>query len=121
VVHRNLTDNALDPNDTYSVGAGGRIKLSKRVTFNVEYYYVIPPAGSKRVTPNPTYNPLSVGFDIETGGHVFQLFLTNSTPITEMGFITDTEGSWKNGGVHIAFNISRVFTLKAPPIFRDEK
>jgi hypothetical protein len=58
------------------------------------------------------YDPLSLGFDIETGGHVFQLIFTNSLAMIEKGFIGETTGNWLNGDVHFGFNISRVFTLK---------
>jgi hypothetical protein len=58
------------------------------------------------------YDPLSLGFDIETGGHVFQLIFTNSLGIIEKDFIGETTGRWGKGDIHFGFNISRVFTLK---------
>ena len=108
-VHRNMVATELDPNDLYSLGAGGRIKLSKRISFNAEYYYLINP---KTYMSQPVYNPLSLGVDIETGGHVFQLLLTNSVSMIEKGFIGETTGQWKKGDIHFGFNISRVFNLK---------
>ncbi len=111
-VHRNLVKTELDPNDLVSVGAGGRIKLTKRISLNGEYYYLINP---KTYMSQKIYNPLSVGFDIETGGHVFQLIFTNSLAMIEKGFIGETTGTWKHGDIHFGFNISRVFTLKKYP------
>jgi opacity protein-like surface antigen len=108
-VHRNLVETEMDPNDVWSVGIGARYKLSRRISVNGEYYYVFPPQRDYRSME--TYNPLSVGFDIETGGHVFQLHLTNSLAMIEKGFITETTGKWLDGGIHIGFNISRVFSL----------
>lgn len=108
-VHRNLIATELDPNDLWSVGMGSRVKISKRVSINFEYYYVVPPVNDYR--SQKTYNPLSVGFDIETGGHVFQLFLTNSVAMIEKGFIGETTDRWVDGGIHFGFNISRVFTV----------
>lgn len=108
-VHRNLVATELDPNDLYSVGAGGRMKLTKRISLNAEYYYLI---NQKKYMSLDVYNPLSVGFDIETGGHVFQLIFTNSLAMIEKGFIGETTGSWLKGDIHFGFNISRVFTLK---------
>ena len=108
-VHRNLIATELDPNDLWSLGAGARVKLTRRISINVEYYYVIPPLNDFR--SQTTYNPLSVGFDIETGGHVFQLHLTNSLAMIEKAFIGETTGDWLNGGIHLGFNISRVFAL----------
>ena len=108
-VHRNMTSTELDPNDLYAVGGGGRMKLTKRISLNAEYFYLANP---KTYMSQKIYNPLSVGFDIETGGHVFQLFFTNSLAMIEKGFIGETTGSWGHGDVHFGFNISRVFTLK---------
>lgn len=108
-VHRNMVTSELYPNDLFAIGAGGRIKLSKRVSLNAEYYYV---ANSGEYMSQQTYNPFSAGVDIETGGHVFQIILTNSVAMIEKGFIGETTGSWAKGDVHLGFNISRVFNLK---------
>ena len=105
VIHRNYpVDNG--PNDVFAIGMGGRQKLSKRTSFNVEYYYQLP---EYRV-PGST-NVLSLGFDIETGGHVFQLHVTNSSSMTESSFITGNQGSWGKGDILFGFNISRVFNV----------
>ncbi|MBK8554706.1 MAG: hypothetical protein IPL65_02520 [Lewinellaceae bacterium] len=117
LVHRNLTQNSEDKNDVISLGAAGRIKLSKRVAFNAEYYYVLP-----NQLANAYVNSLSIGFDIETGGHVFQLHFTNSQDMTYKGFITETTEKWffedDNGntltGIRFGFNVSRVFTIVKP-------
>jgi len=108
-VHRNLVATELDPNDIFALGAGARMKLTKRISLNGEYYYIANP---KTYMSQQIYNPLSLGFDIETGGHVFQLFFTNSLGMTEKQFIGATTGQWKKGDIHFGFNISRVFTLK---------
>jgi len=50
--------------------------------------------------------------DIETGGHVFNIMLTNSLAMIEKGFIGETTGNIADGGIHLGFNILRVFTLK---------
>ena len=110
VVHRNLVGTELDPNDLFAIGAGGRLKLSKRISLNAEYYYLIN--ANNKYMSQPVYNPLSVGVDIETGGHVFQIMLTNSLAMIEKGFIGETTGQWKKGDIHLGFNISRVFTLQ---------
>lgn len=109
-VHRNLVGTAIEPNDLFAVGAGGRFKLTKRISLNAEYYYVF--FGTKDYRELKTYNPLSVGVDIETGGHVFQIHLTNSLAMIEKGFIGETTGQWEEGGIHLGFNISRVFSFK---------
>jgi hypothetical protein len=109
VVHRNLVSTIDDPNDVFHISGAGRLKLSKRVALNAEYFYVLPGQ-----LPELYRNSLSLGFDIETGGHVFQLHFTNSTAMFERGFITETIGDWGKGDIHFGFNISRVFTLHNP-------
>ncbi|KAF0199189.1 MAG: hypothetical protein FD166_814 [Bacteroidetes bacterium] len=108
-IHRNLVATASEDNDTYAAGIGGRYKITQRVSFNAEYFYILP--GS--VADN-SENPLSVGFDIETGGHVFQLHFSNAQPMFDRGLITKTTGKWQNGDIYFGFNISRVFTIRKP-------
>ena len=111
VVHRNLVETSVESNDVLALGAAGRIKLSKRITLNAEYIYVLP----DQLAPG-FRNSFSLGFDIETGGHVFQLHFTNSTSMIEKGFVTETNENWLDGGIHFGFNISRVFTVVKPTI-----
>lgn len=107
MVHKNLVQFAADSNDIYSIGVGGRLKLSKRIALTWDYFYVLNP-----LTDNIYHNPLSVGFDIETGGHVFQLHFSNATGMNEKAFITETTGDWAKGEIRFGFNLSRVFQLK---------
>jgi len=107
LVHKNMVQLETDPNDIYSLGIGGRLKLSKRIAFTWDYFYVF-----NSPSDNVYHNPLSVGFDIETGGHVFQLHFSNATGMNEPTFITETTGDWAKGEVRFGFNLSRVFQLK---------
>jgi len=107
LVHKNMVQLETDPNDIYSLGVGGRLKLSKRIAFTWDYFYVF-----NSPSDNVYHNPLSVGFDIETGGHVFQLHFSNATGMHEPTFITETTGDWAKGEVRFGFNLSRVFQLK---------
>lgn len=111
LVHRNLVATSVEKNDVLAMGIAGRIKLSKRLSVNGEYIYVLPDQ-----LADGFKNSLSVGFDIETGGHVFQLHFTNSTSMIEKGFIAETIGDWGNGGIHFGFNISRVFMIAKPKV-----
>ena len=106
LVHKNLVQKSSDPNDIYAIGAGGRLRLNRRTTLNAEYFYVIP----GQLSPGSS-NSLSLGVDIETGGHVFQLHLTNSVGMFERNFITENTGKWSKGDLYLGFNITRVFTL----------
>lgn len=110
IIHRNLVKTIDDQNTRYAVGFGARIKLTKRLALTGEYIYRIKPA---ILTPDYSdfYNSMSFGFELETGGHVFQLQFSNSLAMMEKGFILETAEQWKNIGIHFGFNISREFSL----------
>lgn len=105
-MHYNLVANEREPNDVLALGAGGRIKVSKRVALTGEYYYTIP--GYRLSGYN---NSVSIGADIETGSHVFQVFFTNSAAIAERVVVGQTKGDVFKGDFHLGFNMSRVFTV----------
>jgi len=92
--------------DILAIGIAGRQRLSRMIEVNAEYYYQVP--GLK--APG-SHNALSLGIAIGTGGHVFELLISNSQGLTEKSFITETNGRWDNAGALFGFNISRVFQL----------
>jgi hypothetical protein len=106
-IHKNLVERKIDQNNIFALGTGARFKITNRISFNAEYYYLLPGQ-----TADDFHNSASLGFDIETGGHVFQLHVTNSQSIIERGFITETAGRWVDGDIRFGFNITRVFGLQ---------
>lgn len=104
-VHRNLVTYDSDPSDIYALGAGGRVKLTRRIAITGDYFYVFNNNDSTAV------NPLSIGVDIETGGHVFQLHFSNSIGMNERAFLLDTKGQWSKAEIRFGFNLSRIFQL----------
>jgi len=90
------------------MGIGGRIKLTKRLSFIGDYFYNV---GAYYQNNDNVFNPLALGFEIETGGHVFSLFYTNASGLTENNFIPYTTDSWAKGQVKFGFCISRTFAL----------
>ncbi len=95
-----------DSHTNFALGAGASAKISKRVSLNAEYYYQIsndfPDASS----------PLSFGIDVETGGHLFQLTISNTQAMFEKGFISENTGNWGDGEIYFGFNLIRVFNIK---------
>ena len=102
--HENFVDNDNQQNSQFAIGFGGRYKLTKRLSLNMDYA-----AHLNRASNSVYKNPLSVGIDIETGGHVFQLHFTSSQGIHEAGFLGQTTGDWTKGDVFFGFNLARVF------------
>ncbi|SEO43369.1 hypothetical protein SAMN05444671_3432 [Flavobacterium sp. CF108] len=101
-IHKNLYNPDNENDDQFTLSAGGRLKLTKRLSLNLEY-------GANFNKPSFYNNPLSVGLDIETGGHVFQLIFTNSQSMTESGYLTNAAGDWGKGDFFFGFNLYRVF------------
>lgn len=115
-VHRNFikqqlntNNNKEDANGLFSLGIGGRIKLSKRFAFVADYFYNF--SEFRTNNPNAYYNPLGVGIEIETGGHVFHINYTNGPAILESSLLTSTQDTWAKGQIKLGFNISRWFAL----------
>ncbi len=104
LVHKNLTEFDSEKNMQFILAAGGRYKLSKRISLNMDYGWA-----TNRAEEINANNMLSLGLDIETGGHVFQLHFTNSRSMLEHSFLTEARGDWIEGNVYFGFNISRVF------------
>lgn len=107
LVHRNTVDQSREKNDQFVLGLGGRLKVSRSVSLNTEYYYRLGVPSA-----NIYYNALGFGIDIETGGHVFQLVLTNTRGLTERVFLTETAGNFFDGDIHLGFNVTRSFQVK---------
>lgn len=103
-VRQNLVLESFQDHDQFALGAGGRYKLTKRISFNVDYVY-----NFSRADKSIYKDPLTLGVDIETGGHIFQLLFANAQSTNEPGFISNAEGDWSDGNVFFGFNIVRVF------------
>lgn len=101
-VHKNLYNPDIERDNQFSFGGGGRYKITKRLSVNLEYMHNFD-------KPEFYKNPLSVGLDVETGGHVFQLIFTNSQSMSESGYLTNASGNWGKGDFFFGFNLYRVF------------
>jgi hypothetical protein len=109
IIHRNQKETPEQANDLFNLGMGGRFKISRRVSLNLEYFLRANPA---KYSSQDLNSALSFGFDIETGGHVFQLHVTNSAGLIEKDFISGTSNKWSKGDILYGFNVSRVFSFK---------
>lgn len=121
LVHSNVVETRDDNNTVLALGLAGRYKFTDMHALTLEYVYQLNPNGYIDAVTNQRLlynNSLSVGVDIETGGHVFQLFLTNSRGVAEPYVFAETTGSWLDGDIHFGFNISRVFTIQRPKEFQ---
>lgn len=103
-IHKNLYDPATERKDQFLMAAGGRYKLSKRISANLEY-------AMRFGAPESVvyHNPLSAGIDIDTGGHIFQLVVSNAQTMNEVGYFTNANGTWFKDAIYFGFNMYRVF------------
>jgi hypothetical protein len=107
LVHRNMIPKKKYQNDLFSVGFGGRFKLTNTLSVNAEYFVV---NWSKNAGPgDELHNPVSIGVDIQVASHVFQIMITNTDRMIEHAFIGETRKDFLKG-LRLGFNISQVFT-----------
>ncbi|WP_417871888.1 DUF5777 family beta-barrel protein [Winogradskyella sp.] len=102
--HDNFVAYDEQHNSQYAIGFGGRQKLGKRWSINLDYGWHL-----NRADGSPFKNPLSIGFDLETGGHVFQMHFSNAQAMNTNGFLGQATGDWSDGNIYFGFNLSRVF------------
>ena len=113
-VHKNIVE-TYEENNQIALGLGGRLKLSKSIALTSEYYINFSAPDNDALDEDlKQYNALALGIDIETGGHVFQLLLTNAIGLTERAYITETRDNFFDGDIHLGFNVTRTFQLKKP-------
>lgn len=104
LLHENLVLNDKQANTQYIIGFGGRHKITKRLSLNFDWGYHI-----NRENTGIYRNPLAIGVDVETGGHIFQLHFSNAQPSFESGYLSKASGNWGRADFFFGFNISRVF------------
>jgi hypothetical protein len=114
-LHRNFIKEAINPNNDaqdvngfFSLGFGGRLKLTKRMSIIGDYYYNFAPYYQNN--PN-MFNPLALGFELETGGHVFSMYFTNAPALLENSYLVSTSDTWTKGQIKFGFFISRTFAF----------
>jgi hypothetical protein len=105
-VHKNLYDAMYDQKDVFLVGAGTRYKIAKRLSLNLDYAVRV---NLSEDTQSIYQNPLTLGLDIETGGHVFQLVFSNSQAMNDVAIFSNASGDWAKGSLYFGFNMYRVF------------
>ena len=105
LIHRNLVETNSDSHDLISIGVGGRMKMTKRTSINFDTFF---PVGQRSEAYRQGWG---IGYDIETGGHVFQLMLTNARGSFESEYIENASGTLEDLNLYLGFNIARVFYL----------
>ena len=104
-IHRNLVQTAKESHDLLSFGIGGRVKATKRISMNADTFF---PLGERNESFKQSWG---LGCDIETGGHVFQLMITNVQGSFESEYIENASGTFDELNLFLGFNITRVFSI----------
>ncbi len=106
-IHRNYVPQN-DENGLFSLGVAARLQITK--VFGLIADTTIP-FSSLRTTDQGYYLPLGFGLEVDTGGHVFQINLTNTTGLEATDYIPNTRSNWADGQFRLGFTISRLFNL----------
>lgn len=109
-VHRNFVRDSKDDNYIFALGVAGRFKVSKRVAILADYFYVFSPYRMNNSSV-PFHMPISIGVEVETGGHVFHIDISNARGIETNNFLVESPDSWQYAEIKLGFNISRVFNV----------
>lgn len=107
---RGQVEDPGDKENFFIIGMGGRWKFSKNFSIIADYTIVNGLDRPGDLESDFT-NPLGIGLEIQTGGHVFSLNFMNARFITANNFIPNTTSSWGDGEVRFGFTISRTFFL----------
>ncbi len=114
LIHKNAVNKTLEKNDIIALGVGGRLKITRSMALTTEYYYRLDAPNNPLLVQNDLearYDAFGFGIDLETGGHVFQLIITNTNALTERAFVTETSGYVFDGDLHFGFNVTRGFQV----------
>jgi len=95
-------------NNYLGIGLDGRFKLTGHTALALEYIPVINKNSN-------TYNTVAIALNLETGGHVFQLFFTNSQSFDQQGLLRNTQNNFWAGDFRFGFNINRIFWFSGKP------
>lgn len=106
-IHRNLVT-ATDENGLFNLGVAFRLQVTKVLGIITD---TTIPFSSLRTTENGYQIPFGIGLEIDTGGHVFQINLTNATGLAPADYIPNTRSNWADGQFRMGFTISRLFNL----------
>lgn len=111
-IHRNFVETKEMDNDVFDIGFAARYLFAEKFGLSIDYHYVI-----SEYTANNSINSLSIGMNTLTAGHVFHLFVSNSSAMLTDQFVPGTQGSWLDGDIHFGFTIARNFTIIQPDYF----
>jgi hypothetical protein len=93
----------------FAVQAAARIKLSNHTGILFDYAH---PFSSFRSNNVNFQDPIGIGYEVETGGHVFTVNITNSNAISEVNFLSNSQSRFSQGQYRIGFTISRMFDFR---------
>jgi hypothetical protein len=97
--------------DMFALGVAGRLKVTKRMALVVDYAHPFSSFRDNATGANAFYDPLGIGWEIETGGHVFTIVFTNAKAISESNYLATTQSDWGKGQFRLGFTISRMFSF----------
>lgn len=104
IIHENFVFDDNQDNTQFAAVLGGRHKIGRNLALTMEYG-----AHFNRADNSPFVNPFSIGLDVQTGGHTFQLMFSNSQQLNDTHYVTNATGDWGKGDVFFGFNLYRVF------------
>lgn len=110
-VHRNMVEARADKNTVFLAGFGARYKVKRKMAITADYFYLLPKQIVSTINNEQAQSSFSAGVEFFTGKHSFQLFVTNAVAPNERLFMAGTSENPFKKGLHIGFNITRLFHI----------
>ena len=117
LIHYNIVNYGINnTNNIFSIGVGGRYKLTNKTAISFEYarqlngYENLLDESASAV--NYTPDLFSIGYDWDTGGHIFQFFLSSSTSATNIAQLSSNTANFRPGNFSLGFNLNRSYGIK---------
>jgi hypothetical protein len=109
-----ITENIANPtlvpgnNDLqfFTISAAARLKVTKHMSLVVDYAH---PFSTFRNGANGFSDPLGFGIEIESGGHVFTINISNPRAVSALNYFSNTQTDFGKGQYRLGFTISRIF------------
>ncbi|MDB5157338.1 MAG: hypothetical protein JWR50_2045 [Mucilaginibacter sp.] len=96
----------------FALQGSARVRLTNHTGLIFDYAH---PFSSFRSNTATFADPIGVGYEVETGGHVFTVNITNANSVSEMNMLSNTQQRFSKGQYRIGFTISRMFDFNPKP------
>lgn len=102
----------------FSISAAASFKVTHLMSIVVDYAHPFISTGNGG---NGLSDPLGLGIQLVTGGHVFTINVTNARATTESNYLSNTTSDYTRGQYRLGFTICRTFDFNHKESYTPKK